>query len=160
MVSKSVLRKGWLIAVLAALFPLAAGAQDANRRCAVHITSPTQGESFGETADVSGTAQQLPVGTRLWVIAHRQGMDLWWPQGSSPRKIEVDGEWHAVAFLGRDRDIGANFVIEARVFDQAGENKLEAWVAENIKTKAYDGMPPFEFVVACPVDTVTVRRTH
>jgi len=130
-------------------------AQAPSASCAVHIVQPNTGQSVSAVENVVGTAQ-IPAGTKLWVLAHRKGLALWWPQGSA----DIAGNnWTVVTFFGEPRDVGADFEVTVRVFDATQDAALEQWVTKASDSGQYPGIPMPPYVVACGADTVTVRKT-
>ncbi len=132
-------------------------AQNPGQECSVHIVQPKPDQSVRSPESVIGTAH-IPVGTKLWVLAHRKGFALWWPQGGA--SVDLSGsDWAVLTFFGEGRDDGANFEIAARVFDERQNAFLEAWVKRTIDTGQFPGitMPPY--VAECGAETVTVRKS-
>lgn len=133
-------------------------AQGPVQECAVHIVRPTSGQAVRSPENVIGTADHVPAGTRLWVLAHRKGLALWWPQGGGSANLS-GSDWMVLTFFGEQADNGADFEVTARVFDGRQNAILEQWVKRTIDTGQFPGtaMPPY--VPACGAETITVRKS-
>jgi hypothetical protein len=131
--------------------------QNSGQECSVHIVQSKSGQSVRSPENVIGTAH-IPVGTRLWVLAHRKGLAVWWPQGGASADLSAS-DWAVMTFFGEPRDDGADFEVTARVFDERQNAALEALVKHTIDTGQFPGitMPPY--VAACGAETVTVRKS-
>lgn len=137
---------------------LQALAQSTPIDCQVAITSPAAGARVGPLENVQGTAR-VPVGHRVWVLAHRKGLALWWPQGGGAIHLD-DGKWMVASYFGEQRDIGSEFELTARVFDEAGHKSLTEWVQTSTRTGVYQGIPMPPVAANCPAHTVVVLKTH
>lgn len=126
--------------------------------CVVTISSPTPGQTVGSDGDVVGTAT-IPPGQYLWILAHRTGLQKWWPESGGAASVN-SGPWQAAVTYGEPRDIGHDFEVAAIVVESNENARLVAWVEKADQTGAY---PPVSFPAvtgACPVTRVTVRKTE
>lgn len=83
----------------------------ANQETALTIFSPEPHSEVGATVKVEGFSR-VSEGRYLWVFTHREGLEVWWPQGG--RVVPDDsGLWRQVVQLGQPRDIGFDFEIAA-----------------------------------------------
>jgi hypothetical protein len=143
--------------IICAWPPCSSFAQTPSTSCAVHIAQPKTGDSVPSAANVVGTAQ-IPAGTKLWVLAHRKGLALWWPEGGG--SADIGGvNWTVFTYFGEPRDVGADFEVTARAFDGKQNAMLEAWVKKAADTGQYPGIPMPPYVAACGAEIVTVRKT-
>jgi hypothetical protein len=126
------------------------------QNCDITIAVPKQGEKVDATGTVEGKAK-VPEKCHLWVLAHRLGLNGWWPQGGGAASVGSDGTWEVTVFYGEARDVGSKFEVAAVVVGDEDNKKLERWVAE----APGKGYPPIVFpniVEGCPVRRVTVVR--
>src|ERR1019366_6274791 len=89
----------------------------AQEKCEIAITFPGADGKVGAEDTVKGKARNLPNGAHLWVLTHRKGIGLWWPQGGGEGAIEK-GEWNVFVTFGEARDQGRQFEILAVVVDE------------------------------------------
>ena len=148
-----------VIMVAVCLFGVAGQGQTkpSTSNCMVEIVAPHPGDHVSETGQVSGTAT-IPSEDYLWVLAHKAGLNGWWPQGGGSRDIS-EGKWQATVFYGQPRDVGSNFEIVAVVVDDNNNTKLQQWV----KDAPNSGYPPTEFpntVTGCSTPKVIVAKTQ
>jgi hypothetical protein len=97
------------------------------QECNVVITSPKPDEKVQSDALVKGTAQ-IPKGSFLWVLARKEGLTGWWPQGGGPAEIE-DGKWKVLVKFGVPNEYGT-FEIATAVVDAQRNEDLKKWVEE------------------------------
>ena len=97
------------------------------RECSIVIVSPKPDEKVQSDALVKGTAQ-IPVGSFLWVLARKEGLTGWWPQGGGPAEIE-DTKWKVLVKFGPANEYGT-FEIAAVVVDAQRNGDLKKWVEE------------------------------
>ena len=102
------------------------------------ITSPITGENVGATTKVEGKSKKVQ-GKDLWIFAHREGLNVWWPQGGSVT-IKDYGEWRQGVFLGGPQDIGFDFEIKAIWIDKKESQKLNDYLAKGSATGSYQGI--------------------
>jgi hypothetical protein len=105
---------------------------------------------------VSGTAS-IPAGKYLWVLAHREGLALWWPEGGGSATV-IDGSWKALVTYGVDRDVSYRFEVATAVVDQGINERLMAWVKKTGETGQYPGIEFPSTVDGCPIQRITVTR--
>ena len=147
--------------VLVTAIPTAAqekGAKRSDEKCSVVISFPGVGSKVAENGDARGTAKGLPVGSRLWILAHRMGLALWWPQGGGEVSVPAAGEWLATVTYGTERDQGSKFEVAAIVVDEPTHASLTKWIAQAEATGRYPGMSMPKTVDACSVSRVIVTR--
>lgn len=109
--------------------------------CAVTISFPGNDARVEESGDVRGTARDTPVGSHLWVLAHRKGLALWWPQGGGEVSVPEGGrEWVASVTYGQDRDRGRQFEVIAMVVDDPTHAMLSRWISRAESTGSYPGI--------------------
>lgn len=150
------MRRGLFALAMCVCTPGWSFAQVPSASCAVHILQPKSGQSVSAVENVAGTAQILP-GTRVWVLAHRKGLALWWPQGGGSADL-AGNNWTVLTNFGEPRDVGFDFEVTARVFDGRQDAALQSWVNKASQTGQYPGisMPPY--IAACGAEVVTVRK--
>lgn len=56
------------------------GQDERSKSCKIEILSPDEKEQVAESASVKGTVQKPAENNHLWLLAHRKGLALWWPQ--------------------------------------------------------------------------------
>jgi hypothetical protein len=135
-----------------------AHAERVQNGCSIKITSPAASSEVGPTAEVSGTAD-IPDGTRLWVLAHRQDLQVWWPQGGEAARL---GDGHAReedVYFGEPRDIGHPFEIRVAAFGDAENRELQEWINRTARTGQYPGMLMPVADKRCDVQTILVKKT-
>jgi hypothetical protein len=126
--------------------------------CTVRIVSPRNDDKVAEVDQVTGTGT-IPPGTYLWVLAHRQGLALWWPEGAGPATI-TKGSWNVTATFGVERDNGRRFEVSAAVVDRTTNEKLVGWVKKTNETGQYPGIDYPATVKGCAPDQVTVTKSN
>src|SRR5947207_2108970 len=129
--------------ILLVLFtlPVPTMAQDKSKRsdsaCTISIIFPANDVKVGPDGDVKGNAKGLPRGTHLWVMAHRRGLALWWPQAGGEVVVTDDGEWVAFVTYGENRDEGRQFEAVAVVVDESTHAELKKWISQAEATGRY-----------------------
>jgi hypothetical protein len=134
--------------------PHLAGGQD--QQCAVRIATPKDGGSVSGNGLASGTAS-IPPGRYLWVLAHREGLALWWPEGGGSATV-TGGNWKAVVTYGVGHDSSYRFEVATAVVDQDTNSRLMNWVREAEKTGQYPGIEWPRTVDGCAIQKITVTR--
>ena len=125
-------------------------------KCQVAISAPKEGANVGEVGTAEGTAA-IPTRGFLWILAHKAGLNGWWPQGDGHADIR-SGQWEVSVHYGQARDIGSKFEVAAVVVDRDDNNRLERWV-EDAPGKGY---PPTTFpnsLAGCPIKKAAVIKT-
>lgn len=147
---------------VAALTVQAQGAQlkvqSAANPCVVEIQSPDNGDRVNKSIVVRGRAL-LPATGFLWVLVQMDGFDAdsWWPQ-PGPVRIDKDGNWKAVVFVGREEDVGNSFVIAAVAVDGQRNGELKRWLSTS-KQRDYQPMNFPEPLAPCSsIPKVTVEK--
>jgi hypothetical protein len=123
-------------------------------QCTLTISAPKTGERVKGTALAVGTAEIAATGY-LWILAHREGLRGWWPQGGGSARIN-DKEWKVLVTYGVPGELGTFEVAAVVVNAQANEN-LRRWVQE----APARGFPPTDFpssMEGCPIRTVVVEK--
>lgn len=123
--------------------------------CKLAIDKPGLGDRVGPAASSEGFAE-IPVDGYLWIFAHLQDFDGYWPQGNGPARI-VDQRWGVRIFYGKPVDIGSRFEVIAMVVDRHQNEELKKWVAEAVEA----GYPPTALpdpMQGCPVARVIVEK--
>ena len=144
--------------VAAVLIAQLASVPVARAACSITIAAPAQNAQVGETTSVSGTASEIGAGNRLWLLAHRKDIGLWWPQGGGSIDLDTAGKWTAIVFIGVARDVGQPFEITARAFADTENKILEQWVQKTGATGQYPGIPMPRWLPDCGQATVVVTR--
>ena len=123
----------------------------ANLYSEIVIISPKPGAEAGATMKVEGKSVAVQ-GKYLWVFAHREGLEVWWPQGGAVA-VKDDGSWRQGVFLGGANDVGFDFVVKAIWVDDKVNRELKDYLAKGEKTQQYpgislpDGSPRAEVIV-------------
>jgi hypothetical protein len=130
--------------------------------CSVQISAPLQGDKVGPSGEIKGKAS-LPAGSFLWIFVHREGLQLWWPQGNGATKVKKSGDWKVSATFGDesnlDKDRSANFEIKALMVDQKADSELKEYVATTLSSGRYPGVQlPAPVDAACVSKDLTVER--
>jgi len=129
-------------------------AQRQSRECSVTVEMPQNRARVTEPAgDVAGTATLPPEG-HLWVLARRQGLAEWWPQGGGPAPVD-EGRWTVYATYGSSGELG-NFEIAVVVVGTQADQSLRAWVQN-----ARPPYPPTQFpntLPQCPVRMLVIQK--
>lgn len=146
----------WLtvLCAFAALGTSGAKAARSPQECRLEITSPKMGAQVRRDALVSGTAK-IPPSAHLWVLAHKNGLKGWWPQGGGEADIS-DGNWEVLVTFGKPSEIGT-FEVAAVAVDKSTNEDLKRWV-EEAQRKEFQ---PINFpnpVEGCPFRKVTVEK--
>lgn len=123
--------------------------------CTLSVTSHLDGAKVRKDALIKGKAN-IPAKHFLWVLAHKQGLKEWWPQGGGEADIR-NGEWKVLVTFGKKGEIG-EFEMAAIVVDSSAHEDLKRWVKD---APAAD-FPPISFpnaVAGCSVVYVAVEKT-
>lgn len=142
----------WLILILA--FPLSTAQVAEAQQCKVEMISPKAGDKVKGDGLVKGTAS-IPANAFLWVLAHREGLQGWWPQGGGPARV-INGEWKVLVVYGKSGELGT-FEVAVVVVDARTNEDLKKWVHEAPHT----GYSPTEFpntIEGCPIRLVVVEK--
>lgn len=103
------------------------------------ITYPKPGTEAGATIKVEGKSKEIK-GKYLWVFAHREGLEVWWPQGGTVQ-LKENGEWRQGVFLGQPHDAGFDFEIIVMWVDEKTNREMKDYLAKGEKTGHYPGIP-------------------
>jgi hypothetical protein len=137
-------------------------AQDKGKRsdsdCSIGIGFPANDARVGADGNVRGNAKGMPRGTHLWVMAHRRGLALWWPQAGGEVTVSDDGEWAALVTYGENRDQGNQFEAVAIVVDEPTDSLLKKWISQAEATGQYPGISLPRASESCNMPRVTVTR--
>lgn len=126
------------------------------RECKVEITSPKPGGRVTSPEIATGTAT-IPDDGYLWVLAHKEGWQEWWPQGAGPAKINDDLTWKVLVHYGSTGERG-RFEVTAAVVNRQTNEKLMKWV-EEAPAKGFPSIPFPESIYACPsIKPVVVEK--
>jgi hypothetical protein len=61
--------------------------------CGIAIADPQPGTHVQDRGTVAGTAA-IPPRAHLWILAHKDGINGWWPQGKARRQLRTaNGMW-------------------------------------------------------------------
>ena len=104
----------------------------------IFFTYPKNGAQVGATIKVEGKSTRIN-GKYLWVFAHREGLEVWWPQGGTVN-VKENGEWRQGVFLGKPEDIGFDFEIKAQWVDEKVNRQLKDYLAKGEATRHYPGI--------------------
>jgi hypothetical protein len=121
--------------------------------CSVVLLTPREGEKVIGSSLVTGIAE-IPPGSFLWVFAHREGLQRWWPQGDGAARL-VNGKWKVLVTYGKPGELGTFEIVAVVVGAQANED-LRKWTKS-----AAPGYEPTELpssIGACPTPTVVVDK--
>ena len=152
-----------LYPLLLALLAVPAFAQDkgskrSDMRCSITTSFPANDAKVGADGDLKGNAKGMPVGSHLWVLAHRRGLALWWPQAGGEVSVSDNGDWVAFVTYGENRDQGRQFEMIAIVVDEPTHADLRKWISLAEATGRYPGISLPKIHEACNVPRVTVTR--
>lgn len=122
--------------------------------CSVHILEPRSGALVEGSGIVEGSAV-LPGKSYLWILAHRRGLEGWWPQSGGPAYVDKS-RWKVPVSYGGHQDIGHEFEIAALVVGQASHELWTDWVKQVKETETFPPVriPPAKFVLAEAYRTV------
>jgi hypothetical protein len=104
--------------------------------------------------NVSGTVTR-PNNGHVWILAHLDGFNGWYPQGNGERNI-VDNNWTCTVYLGTPNGTGYYEIAIAIVNDQVNQT-LNNWVS----TAQVNGYPPIPFpgvLNNCAITTIRVEK--
>lgn len=105
----------------------------------VEILAPQSGATVTVAGLVEGSAE-MPPDSFLWVLAHRQDFQGWWPQGTGNVPLEGN-RWSVSATYGGPQDNGFDFELAAVVVQQSTHELWTDWVARVRETGLF---PPVQ----------------
>jgi len=126
------------------------------RACSIELREPKEGAHVGAEAEISGTAT-IPPSTYLWVLLHKRGVAVWWPQGQGHANIEGRDWYVNVTFAD---PAPAVFEIKALVVDEPANRTLENWYREGETTGRYPGMHLPPVVEGCSPVQIRVIKAN
>jgi len=124
--------------------------------CIVTITGPKMTDTVAASVVAEGTAK-LPQDAYLWILAHVNGLGVWWPQGGGPATVR-DARWNVSVVLGTSADSGRDFEIIAIVVDRQTHALLMRWVKDAESRGVYNGILLPSFIPTCSPARVVVLR--
>lgn len=104
--------------------------------------------------NVSGTASR-PNNGHVWILAHLEGFNGWYPQGNGERSLS-NNNWICTVYLGTPQETGYYEIAIAIVNDQENQ-ALNNWVST---AKAND-YPPVSFpgvLNNCSITTIRIEK--
>lgn len=132
------------------------GQDERSKSCKIEILSPDEKEQVTESASVKGTVQKPAENNHLWLLAHRKGLALWWPQPTGDI-VTKDGKWSASVYYETPSDIGSQFEIMAIIVNDEVNAQLRRWLD---KSNAAGNYPPILLPQSICRTTRTVIRTR
>jgi len=155
---KSVGRISLAVALASTLTMAGQETRSQSNKCLIEIGFPGPDAKVGANGDVKGTLKSAPPGTHLWLLAHRKGLGLWWPQAGGEVKVARDGEWVGFITYGEDRDQGREFEVIAVIVDEPTHANLSKWITQAEATGKYPGISLPRVIDTCSVPKLTVTR--
>ena len=122
----------------------------------VKITFPSDSSLVNIKETVTGTAQNIPEGQKLWILVYSVTANKFYPQSGNVNII--NGEWLLTVGLGTKENIGETFKIIAVLADQESNEELMNYIYTGPST-GWPGMSSIP-VGAKIVDEVTVTRIN
>ncbi|HEY5590146.1 MAG TPA: hypothetical protein VIK55_03930 [Paludibacter sp.] len=125
------------------------------QECATSFTSHSTGSIISNyPVNISGTATK-PLNGHVWILAHLEGFDGWYPQGNGERTI-TDSKWVCTVYLGVPGETGF-YEIAIAVVNDDGNQALNNWV----RTARANGYPPIPFpgvINNCSINRIRVEK--
>lgn len=123
--------------------------------CLTSFTSHRTGSIISSyPVNISGTAT-IPANGHVWILAHLEGFDGWYPQGNGVRII-TNSNWVCTVYLGVPGETGFYEIAIAVVNDDLNQ-ALNNWV----KTARERGYPPIPFpdvINNCSINMMRVEK--
>jgi PGF-pre-PGF domain-containing protein len=127
-----------------------------NDESTLKITYPSNASLVNIQETVTGTAENIPEGQKLWILVYPQSANKFYPQSGNVNII--DGKWSLTIGLGTKDNIGETFKIIAVLADQESSEEFTNYMSTGPST----GWPGIGNIPegAKVVDEVTVTRLN
>lgn len=123
-------------------------ATNADQKTIIKIAYPLNGAAVDQNEVVQGISQNIPSGTKLWVVVHIPNLGLYYPM-AQPASMLSNGNWTSSATLGRSQDYG-QFNVEVVTVDQAAESAFLRYIADGTQSgmsQLPEGTTTYDIVV-------------
>lgn len=104
--------------------------------------------------NMSGTVTR-PNNGHVWIFAHLEGFNGWYPQGNGERNIS-NNSWTCTVYLGTSKETGYYEIAIAIVNDQENQ-ALNNWVS----SAKENGYPPISFpgiLSNCSITSIRIEK--
>jgi hypothetical protein len=125
------------------------------QECLTSFTSHKTGSIISNyPVNISGTAT-IPLNGHVWIFAHLEGFEGWYPQGNGVRTI-TNSKWVCTVYLGVPGETGFYEIAIAVVNDEVNQ-ALNNWV-KTAKEKGYPPIPFPDVISTCSINTIRVEK--
>jgi hypothetical protein len=98
---------------------------------------------------------KIPANGHVWILAHLEGFEGWYPQGNGERTLK-DSKWTCAVHLGTPAETGFYEIAIAVVSDEVNQS-LNNWV-RTAQEKNYPPIPFPDILNCCPITTIRVEK--
>lgn len=98
---------------------------------------------------------KVPANGHVWILAHLEGFEGWYPQGNGERTLK-NNQWICSVHLGTPQETGFYEIAIAVVSDEVNQS-LNNWV----KTAQERGYPPIPFpdvLDCCSITSIRIEK--
>jgi hypothetical protein len=118
----------------------------------ISIRQPASFDEVQPTETISGTAQHIPKGEKLWIAIYPQKEKLYYPQIGSVY-IQENGNWTHSARFGGANDVGKKFDIVPFLADENAQKELnKSLTTSGAMTRLPDGTTEYSKVTVIRAD--------
>lgn len=121
----------------------------------IKITYPSNSSSVDMQETITGTAENIPEGQKLWILVYPLLAYKFYPQ--NPNVNIINGEWSMTIGIGAKDNGGETFKIIAVLADQEANGEFTSYINTGISTGSWPGMGSIP-EGAKVVNEVTVTR--
>lgn len=122
----------------------------------IEIRTPLEREKVEMITSVSGTSQNVPKDSVIWVVVFLPVVQRYFPM-NDPAVLQVSGEWTSQAYVGQQGESGLEADILVVLADRDAQDAFNAYLTEAISMNNFPGMKRLP-ESAQLFDRVTVTR--
>jgi hypothetical protein len=104
----------------------------------VTITSPPEEAYAPLEVTVEGRVSSLGASESVWILVHPLSDGRLYPQGVA--RVQPDGNWTSLIFLGSSKDNGERFAIIAATVNPQAHQELERYMARGVESGNFPGL--------------------
>jgi PKD repeat protein len=104
----------------------------------IKIAYPQNGATVHISETVTGTATNIPIGYKIWVLVYPHPANRYYPQ--SGKMTIQNGKWSIPVYIGVANNVGVKFDIIVVVANKQANDKFVSYIQTGKKTNNWPGM--------------------